>query len=227
MKISILTLFPEMFDGPFSHSIIKRAIENRLLSVELLNIRDFGLGAHKLVDDTPYGGGKGMVMRPDVLIEAIRAVRDQSLSKDQEQVILLDARGKQYKQSYAKSFSQLSHLILLCGHYEGVDERVRSYADLTISLGDFIVTGGETPAMVITDSVARLVAGVLSTETTERESFSEALLEYPQYTKPREYEGATVPDILLSGNHAEIANWRKEQSIKITKKHRPDLLNKS
>ncbi len=226
MKISILTLFPEMFQGPFSHSIVKRAVQDNHIRIQLVNVRDFGIGPHKMVDDTPYGGGKGMVMRADVLAQAINATRDASLTSDEEKVILLDARGQRYDQSMAKSFSSLSHLILLCGHYEGVDERVRSLVDQTISIGDFIVTGGETPAMVITDSVARLVSGVLSEEATENESFSTPLLEYPQYTKPREFDGGVVPDILLSGNHAHIAEWRKEQSVTITKNHRPDLLTK-
>lgn len=224
MKISILTLFPEMFQGPFAHSIVKRAIENKHLTIQLVNIRDFGIGPHRMVDDTPYGGGKGMVMRADVLMDAIDATRHPSLTKDEEKIILLDARGETYKQSHAKSFSQLSHLIVICGHYEGVDERIRRHIDETISLGDFIVTGGETPAMVITDSITRLITGVLSDEATKNESFTTPLLEYPQYTKPRELKGASVPEILLSGNHAEIDTWRKDQSINITKKHRPDLL---
>lgn len=229
MKISILTLFPEMFQGPFDHSIIKRAKENGYLEIQLINIRDFGLGSHYMVDDTPYGGGKGMVMRVDVLAKAIAATRNTSLSKNEEQVVLLDARGKTFNQSTARDYAYLKHLILICGHYEGVDERVRCYVDQTISIGDFIVTGGEIPAMAITDSVARLVAGVLSKEATENESFSfnvkaNALLEYPQYTKPRMFEGRSVPEELLSGNHAVIHDWRKKQSHDLTKRHRPDLL---
>jgi tRNA (guanine37-N1)-methyltransferase len=229
MKISILTLFPEMFEGPFGHSIVKRAVENKLLDIRLVNIRGFGLGAHRTVDDTPYGGGRGMVMRVDVLHAAVRSTRDGKLKPEEEKVVLLDARGTPFSQSHAISFSKLRHVILICGHYEGVDERIRSYVDLTISIGDFILTGGEIPAMAVTDAVGRLVSGVLSDEATLVESFStsgtdKTLLEYPQYTKPREYDGTGVPDILLTGNHAGIDSWRKENAIEITKKHRPDLL---
>ncbi len=230
MKISILTLFPEMFTGPLTESIIKRAREKKLVEIEFCNIRDFGIGKHKAVDDKPFGGGTGMVMRVDVLDKAIKNVRQNGLNKFQEKCVLLDARGKVFMQSVSKSFSKLEHLILVCGHYEGVDERVRSLVDDVVSIGDFIITGGEIPAMIIVDSVVRLIPGVLKENATSYESFSLAgfdekkNLEYPQYTLPRDYNSLSVPNVLLSGNHKEIENWKKEQSILITKKHRPDLL---
>lgn len=226
MKITILTLFPEMFDGPFRESILKHAQQKNLLEIKLVNIRDFGEGKHKVVDDRPYGGGVGMVMRVDILDKAIQAVKDAKLDTIEQKVVLLDARGETYKQQIAKDFSKLQHLILLCGHYEGVDERVRSLVDQTISIGDFITTGGEIPAMLLVDSVARLIPGVLKGDATAIESFSENLLEFPQYTNPREYHGETVPEILLSGNHSEIEKWRNEQAKEITQQHRPDLLEK-
>ncbi len=226
MKISILTLFPEMFSGPFDFSIIKRASEKGLLTINLINIRDFGLGKHRVVDDRPFGGGVGMIIRVDVLGNAIDHVKDPTLTKEEEQVILLDARGKQFHQSVAKELSTLKHLILICGHYEGVDERVRSLVDQTISLGDFIVTGGELPAMLIADAVGRLIPGVLKEPATTIESFSTSLLEHPQYTMPREYNGMHVPDVLVSGNHKHIETWKQEEATKITKIHRPDLLEK-
>lgn len=224
MKISIITLFPEMFDGPFRESIVKHAQQKGLLKINFVNIRDYGEGRHQIVDDRPFGGGVGMVMKVDILDKAIEAAKDKKLTKNEEKVILLDARGDQFKQKKAQEFSSLTHLIILCGHYEGVDERVRDLVDETISIGDFITTGGEIPAMLITDSIARLITGVLKTDATVKESFSENLLEYPQYTLPREYKGKTVPEILLSGNHAKIEQWRNEQSQKITSEHRPDLL---
>lgn len=226
MKITILTLFPEMFDGPFRESILKHAQQKGLLEINLVNIRDFGEGRHKVVDDRPYGGGIGMVMKVDILDKAIKAVNDKKLKKDEQKTVLLDARGKTFNQQIAKGYSKLQHLIILCGHYEGVDERVRNYIDETISIGDFILTGGEIPAMLITDSVARLITGVLKEDATGIESFSENLLEFPQYTTPREYNGEVVPDVLLSGNHKEIEKFRSEKSKEITKKNRPDLLKK-
>ena len=226
MRITILTLFPEMFDGPFRESILKHAQQKNLLEIKLVNIRDFGEGKHKVVDDRPYGGGVGMVMRVDILDKAIQAVKDAKLDTTEQKVILLDARGEAYKQQIAKDFSKLQHLILLCGHYEGVDERVRDLVDQTISIGDFITTGGEIPAMLMVDSVARLISGVLKEDATAIESFSENLLEFPQYTNPREHNGKIVPEILLSGNHSEIEKWRNEQAKEITQQHRPDLLEK-
>jgi tRNA (guanine37-N1)-methyltransferase len=231
MKISILTLFPEMFNGPFSESIIKRAQEKNIISINFVNIRDFGIGRHKVVDNKPFGGGTGMVLRVDVLDKAIENARDKNLQKSEEKVILLDARGKTFNQEMAIQFSKIKHLIIICGHYEGVDERVRSLVDSTFSIGDFILTGGEIPAMLIVDAVSRLVQGVLKENATIHESFSitdsnNVLLEYPQYTLPREFNGQEVPVVLLSGNHKEIDKWKKEKSIEITKKHRPDLFIK-
>jgi len=230
MKITILTLFPEMFVGPFSESIIKRAQEKGSVEINLINIRDFGLGSHKVVDDKPYGGGIGMVMKVDVIDKAIQSVKDINLNTDEQKVVLLDPRGTTFVQEKARAFSTLTHLILLCGHYEGVDERVRDLVDETISIGDFVITGGEIPAMLITDAVTRLIAGVLKNDATVHESFSVTsgeetkLLEYPKYTTPQVYNGKRVPDVLLSGNHNQIDTWRKDESTRLTQIHRPDLL---
>ena len=205
MKISILTLFPEMFAGPFHHSILKHAQEKNLVTLNLVNIRGSGVGKHQLVDDTPYGGGRGMVMRVDVLYDAIAKAKDPTIHKKDERIILLDARGKTFHQTKAVELSTLKHLIVLCGHYEGVDERIRAFVDETISVGDFILTGGEIPAMLITDAVTRLIPGVLSAEATASESFSlmndmttGSHLEFPQYTKPRIFHKTPVPEVLLS-----------------------------
>lgn len=216
MKITILTLFPQMFDGPFSHSILKRAQEKKAVEINIVNIRNFGIGPHKSVDDTVYGGGAGMILRVDVLKAAIDAVKDTSLKPDMQKVILLDARGATYTQAKAKSLANLSHLILLCGHYEGVDERILSYVDEQISIGNFVLTGGEIPAMAITDSVVRLLKNVIREGATETESFtvSETYLEHPHYTKPLEFEGDKVPEVLTSGNHQEIQKWREKTSQK-------------
>ncbi len=224
MKISILTLFPEMFQGPFEQSIIKRAQEKKIVEIEYINIRDFGIGAHKMVDDTPYGGGIGMVLKVDVLHKAVQYAK-QSGGKNQK-VILMSASGKPYKQQLAKHYSGLDHLIIICGHYEGVDERIMKYIDEEISIGDFVLTGGELPAMVIADSVVRLLDGAITKGAVEDESFSkeDGLLEYPHYTNPRVYDGQEVPEILLNGNHQKIAEWRQEKSLEKTKKIRPDLL---
>ena len=223
MKISVITLFPEMFTSPFNESIIKRAIEKKLIELEFIDIRSFGIGKHKLVDDTPYGGGKGMLLRVDVIHKAIEKAKIKKYSKREQKIVLLTAQGKTFNQSKAKSFSKLKHLILVCGHYEGFDERIKKYIDEEVSIGDFVLTGGEIPAMLIMDSVARLIEGVLSKGSLENESFS-PLLEYPHYTKPQEYEGEIVPEILLSGNHPKINKWREDKSISITEKLRPDLL---
>lgn len=223
MKISILTLFPEMFKGPFDYSIIKKSIEKKLVDIEYINIRDFGIGRHKIVDDKPYGGGKGMILRVDVLEKAISKTKDEKLNKVYQKVILLDPRGKTFNQKKAESFSKLKHLILVCGHYEGIDNRIEKFVDETISVGDFIVTGGEIPAMLITDAVVRLIKGALQNEATSIESFS-PYLEYPQYTKPRIYKNTKVPKILLSGNHKKIDQFRKKLSLQTTIKLRPDLL---
>ena len=224
MKISILTLFPEMFNGPFSESIVKRSVSKNLVSIKIVNMRDFGVGTRRTVDDTAYGGGVGMLLRVDVVRRAIDAVYDKSLTKQGQKVILLSAAGKKFDQKKAKTFSKLKHLILVCGHYEGVDYRIRNFIDLEISIGDFVLTGGEIPAMTITDSVVRLISGVLKKDATKFESFTDNILEYPQYTKPPIYEGLKVPSVLLSGNHKKILEWRKTEALKQTKRNRPDLL---
>ncbi len=232
MRISILTLFPEMFIGPFDHSIIKRAKEKNLLEIEFINIRDFGIGKHKVIDDTPYGGGTGMIMRPDVLAKAITHTKVNFFKKKIiQKVILLSASGQTFNQQKAKQLSKLDHLILICGHYEGIDERIKKYIDEEISIGDFILTGGEIPSMLIADSVARLITGTLKEDATASESFSlkgnanETYLEYPHYTKPPVFEDMPVPEILLSGNHKKIHDWRMEKARVKTLKLRPDLLH--
>ena len=214
-----------MFNGPFEHSIIKRAIEQKLIEINFVDLRKFGLGNHKLVDDKPYGGGKGMVLRVDILEKAINETKNKKLSKNEQKVILTSAHGKTFNQQIAQGYCKLKHLIIICGHYEGYDERIKNFIDEEISIGDFILTGGEIPAMLIADSVARLIKGVIKDESSLYESFS-PLLEYPQYTKPQVFKKLEVPKILLSGNHEEINKWRKEESIKVTKKLRPDLLKR-
>jgi tRNA (guanine37-N1)-methyltransferase len=222
MKISVLTLFPEMF-SIFDHSIIGRARENNLIEMEFINIRDFTLDKHKKVDDYPYGGGAGMVMTPQPLIDSIKACKENNKGK----VIFLGPRGKTFNQEVSKELSKEDELIFLCGHYEGIDERVYNYIDMEISLGDFILTGGEMAAIPIIDSVLRFVPGVLGKkESYEDESYSSGLLEYPQYTRPEEYMGNKVPEVLLSGHHENIRKWRRKQSLLITKEKRFDLYNK-
>lgn len=215
MRITVLTLFPQMFSGPFSESIVKRAIEKKLLDISFVDIRDFGIGAHKVVDDKPYGGGIGMVLRVDVLHNAIQKALDPKLFKDQQKVILMDARGKRFVQAKAREYSKLKHLIIVCAHYEGVDERVLEFVDECVSIGDFVLTGGEIPAMLVVDAVSRLVEGVLKSDATILESFSNDTLEHPQYTRPPEYNGKKVPDILISGDHKKIEEWKKVNSKKV------------
>lgn len=223
MKISVITLFPGMFKSPFQESIIKRAVENKLIELEFIDLRDFGEGKHKLVDDTPYGGGDGMIIRVDILHLAIKSTKNSNYKK--EKTFLLSAHGKTFDQNVAGELSKMDHLILICGHYEGFDERTKNYIDGEISIGDFVLTGGEIPAMLIIDSVARLVKGVIKEGSSKNESFS-PYLEYPQYTKPRIYQGKSVPEILLSGNHGKIDKWKKDQSLKVTTRLRPDLIKK-
>jgi tRNA (guanine37-N1)-methyltransferase len=235
MKISILTLFPEMFKGPFDNSIIKRAKEKNLIEIEYINIRDFGLGVHKQVDDTPYGGGTGMIMRMDVLCKAIQYTKEKALQQYNNKTIkqftvLMSASGKKFTQATAKRLTTYDHLILICGHYEGIDERIKYFIDDEISIADFVVTGGELPSMLIIDSVVRLIPNVLKKSATEKESFSYSpfghpLLEYPQYTKPETFKTLAVPAILLSGNHKKIEEWRKNEALNKTKAVRPDLLS--
>ena len=220
MKISILTLFPEMFDI-FNHSIIGKAQEKGLISINTENIRDYTLNKHKKVDDYPYGGGAGMVMAAQPVVDSIRACK----KKNNGKVVFLGPKGKTFNQEMAEELAKEESLIFLCGHYEGIDERAFKEVDLEISLGDFILTGGEMAAIPVIDSVLRLVPGVLNkSESHEDESFSYGLLEYPQYTRPEIFEGVKVPEVLLSGHHENINKWRKEQAIHITKTKRPDLL---
>lgn len=223
MKISILTLFPEMFLGPFDHSIVKNAKEKKLVDINFVNIREFGIGSHKVVDDKPYGGGHGMILRVDVLEKAISKTKDKNLPAGEQKIILLSPHGKTLNQKKTLELANLKHLILVCGHYEGVDERIKNFIDEELSIGDFIVTGGEIPAMIVTDAVTRLLKGVLKEGVTSSESFPR-LLEYPQYTKPNIYRNFHVPPILLSGNHAKIKSWRYKASVTTTTKLRPDLL---
>ena len=220
MKFDVLTLFPEMFDT-LNQSIIGRAREKNLIDINFINIRDFSKDKHKKVDDTPYGGGAGMVMKADVVYDAYNSIQD----KEDAKVIYMTPQGKTLNQKMVESLSKENHLIILCGHYEGIDQRViDKIVDEEISIGDYVLTGGEIPAMVLIDSVSRYNEGVLSTESIDEESFSNGLLEYPQYTRPEVFEGEKVPEILLSGNHQNIAKWRQEKSIEITKQKRPDLL---
>ena len=221
MKIDVLTLFPEMFSA-IKESIIGRAINNKLIDLNLINIRDFSKDKHKHVDDTPYGGGAGMIMKADVVYNAYNSIED----KEKAKVIYLTPKGKTLNQQIVKNLSKEKHLILLCGHYEGIDHRVLDkIVDEEISVGDYVLTGGELPAMILIDSVSRYVKGVLSEGSTDEESFSNNLLEYPQYTRPLEFEGEKVPEVLTSGNHQEIEKWRQEQSLIETFKKRKDLLN--
>lgn len=222
MKFDVLTLFPEMFE-PMKHSIIERASEKDLIDINLINIRDFSKDKHKHVDDTPYGGGAGMLIRPDVVYDAYSSV-----SEENAKVIYMSPKGKVLNQNMVKELSKESHLIILCGHYEGIDQRILDeIVDEEISIGDYVLTGGELPAMVLIDSVSRYVDGVLSNSSTVEESFSgeDKLLEYPEYTRPSEFHGMKVPEVLTSGNHQEIARWRREQSLITTYKKRPELLN--
>ena len=222
MKINILTLFPEMFDI-FNHSIIGKAKEKGLVEIKPINIRDFTLNKHKKVDDYPYGGGAGMVMTVQPLVDSIRYCKKENNGK----VIFLGPRGKTFNQEMAKKLSEEEELIFVCGHYEGIDERVYKYIDLEISLGDFILTGGEMAAIPVIDSILRLKSGVLGKEESyEDESFSDGLLEYPQYTRPEEFEGDKVPEVLLSGHHENIRKWRRAKSLILTKERREDLYNK-
>ena len=219
MKFDVLTLFPEMFKS-LNESIIGRAKEKNIVEINLINIRDFSKNKHKKVDDTPYGGGAGMVIRPDVVYDAYS-----SINHDNAKLIYLSPQGKVLNQNKVKELSKENHLILLCGHYEGIDQRVLDeIVDEEISIGDYVLTGGELPAMVLIDSVSRYIDGVLNNESIEEESFSNNLLEYPQYTRPEEFKGKKVPEVLISGHHENIKKWRYEKSMEITKKKRPDLL---
>lgn len=219
IRIDILTLFPSMFDGFLNESIINRAIKRKLVQINVINFRDYTLDPHGKVDDTPYGGGAGMVLTPQPIFDAV-----EDLKTENTKVILLTPDGKTYNQEMAYSYSKEEHIILICGHYEGFDERIRTLADSEVSIGDYVLTGGEIPSMVITDSITRLIDGVIEKESHEYDSFNNNLLDYPTYTKPRDFRGMKVPDVLTSGNHKEIEKYRLEQQIKRTKERRPDLL---
>lgn len=221
MRIDVLTLFPEMFEA-LNHSLLKKATDKNLLSINVINIRDFSKDKHKKCDDYPFGGGAGMVMMPQPIADAFRSIKGYEKAKK----IYLSPKGKTLVQKQVVSLASEEHIILLCGHYEGVDQRIiDTFIDEELSIGDYVLTGGELPAMVVIDSVARYIPGVLGNESsTKEESFSNGLLEYPQYTRPQNFEGMEVPSVIVSGNHAEIAKWRKEESAKTTKRVRPDLL---
>lgn len=221
MKIDILTLFPEMFETIFSQSIIKRAIIEKKVEINIHNFRDFSTDPHHKVDDTPYGGGRGMVLTCQPIFDCV-----EKLKTKESKVILLTPDGNVYKQQQAYELAKEKHLILICGHYEGFDDRIRSICDLEISIGDYILTGGELASMVITDSIVRLLPGVIEEQSHQLESFNNSLLDYPTYTKPRVFKGMEVPAVLLSGNHKKIEEYRKLESIKKTKARRPDLLEK-
>lgn len=220
MKINIITLFPEIFQSTFGKSIIKRSIDKELISIEYVNLRNFGLQKHKIVDDKPYGGGQGMVMMVEPIAKSLSTIKPKAYT------ILLTPSGKKYTQNIAQKLSKKKNLTIICGHYEGIDARTEDLVDEVISIGDFVLTGGEIPAMAIVDSVARLIPGVIQKNSLSEESFSgiENYLEYPQYTRPKVYKNKKVPEILLSGNHAKIAKWRKQQALKRTQKYRPEIV---
>ena len=219
MKIDILTLFPKMFDNFLTESIIKRAISDNKVTINIHNIRDYSKDPHKKVDDYPFGGGEGMVLMPQPIFDAAN-----DLKTDDSYVILMTPQGIKHNQKKAYELKEKKHLIIICGHYEGFDERIRTLADLELSIGDFILTGGELASMVITDSIVRLIDGVIDTNSHLNDSFNNNLLDYPVYTRPADYNGMKVPDVLLSGHHENIKKWRYEQSLKKTKERRPDLL---
>lgn len=221
MKITVLTLFPEYFDGLMNTSIIKRAYEKGLFSFEAVDFRKYTKEKHGHVDDSPYGGGAGMLLMCQPIIDAIHAVRTEN-----SLVIMLTPQGETFQQTKAVQLAQADHLIFLCGHYEGFDERIRDYVDVQMSLGDFVLTGGEPACAVMCDAIIRLLPGVIRQDSSDDDSFSNGLLEYPQYTKPYEYDGKKVPDVLLSGHHENIRKWRREQAVIKTAFYRPDLLKK-
>ena len=222
MKIDILTLFPNMFNGVFEESIIKKAVASGKVTIDIHNFRDYTLDPHNKVDDTPYGGGAGMVLSCQPIFDCV-----ESLKKEDTKVILLTPSGIPYKQKMAYDLSKEKHLIIICGHYEGFDERILSICDMEISIGDYVLTGGEIPAMVLTDSIVRLIPGVINEMSHIEDSFNENyLLDYPTYTKPREYKGMEVPEVLISGDHKKISEWRYSESLKKTRERRPDLLDR-
>jgi tRNA (guanine37-N1)-methyltransferase len=232
MDIHILSLFPDMFTGPFQDSIIKRAISNKLVNIHIHNIRDYALGQHKVVDDYPFGGGGGMVMKPEPLFAALESIRaDLSNGKSTEEIeniqtILLSPQGLLLSQGIAKGLSELKDLILVCGHYEGIDQRViDQFIDIEISIGDYILSGGEIPAMVLVDALVRLIPGAIGNQASiDDDSHSSGFLQFPQYTRPSTFRGMTVPPVLLSGDHNAIGEWRRDQSMHRTRLRRPDML---
>jgi tRNA (guanine37-N1)-methyltransferase len=224
MKFIILTLFPESFDSYLNVSLLKRAVAKKFITIETVNLRQFGEGPHKVVDLPPYGGGAGMVLRVDIMNKALKSLKVKK-GKMGTAIILLTPQGKVFNQKIARNLSKLKTLVLICGRYEGFDERIRPLVDMEISIGDFVLTGGEIPALAVLDTVARLVPGVVGkSESLVQESFSENSLEYPQYTRPENFKEKKVPKVLLTGHHANIAEWRKSEALKRTKKRRPDLL---
>lgn len=219
LEIDVLTLFPTMVSGPLAESIPGRIQERGLVTVRTRDVREFGLGRHRSVDDTPYGGGAGMVMRVEPIVAAIEAVKGPD-----SLVILMDPGGEVFSQARAADLANRGHLVFVCPRYEGVDERIRSFVDMELSIGDYVVTGGELPALVVIDAVMRLLPGAIDELSTAEESFSAGLLEYPQYTRPPTYRGIDVPEILTSGDHGAVADWRRERALERTRKRRPDLL---
>lgn len=225
MIFDVLTIFPGIFQSPLGESLLKRALEKGIIRVRLRDLRDYTRDKHRMTDDYPYGGGAGMVMKPEPVIRAVRAIQAE---EEDARVILLTPQGERLHQALAKDLSRHDHWILICGRYEGVDERIRSAADREISIGDYVLTGGEIPALVLIDVLSRYVPGFLgSGASAEEDSFSRGLLEYPQYTRPPVFEGQEVPEVLLSGNHAQIAKWRRRESLRRTFLRRPDLLEKA
>jgi tRNA (guanine37-N1)-methyltransferase len=220
MRLDVVTLFPELFDAPLRAGVIGRAVERGLLEVALHDLREHGLGRHRSVDDYPYGGGAGMVIRPEPLYAAVEPLRAAG-----GVVILLDAAGERLTDWLARQLAGEPHLVLVCGRYEGVDERARALADREVSIGDYVLTGGELPALVLIDAVARLVPGVIEAESHQDDSFAGGLLEYPQYTRPEDFRGMGVPDVLLSGHHGEVDRWRRREALRRTLERRPDLLD--
>ena len=219
MRIDIMTLFPNLVQGFLTESIIKRAIEKNIVTINVIDFREFSPLSNKQVDDTPYGGGAGMLLRCEPIFECLDAI-----ANDNAHVILLSPEGPTFKENKAIDLTKYKHIILICGHYEGFDERIKTRVDEIISIGDVSLTGGEIPACAITDAVVRLLPGVINSESLANESFTDNLLDYPQYTKPAEYRGLKVPDVLISGNHQKIAEWRKNEQLKKTQNLRPDLM---
>ena len=225
MNISVLTIFPESFESFLQTPVVARAIDKGLVTIDLVDIKDFAHGSFRHIDDSPFGGGAGMVMRCQPVLDALKHVKEQTLSGDVRTVAMTPA-GTPYDQKTARRFAELPHLVLLCGHYEGMDARIFGSIDEEVSMGDYILTGGELPAMTVIDSVVRLLPGALRGASTEEESFEDGLLEYPQYTQPRDYDGMSVPDVLLSGDHGRIRRYRRKEALRLTKERRPDLLER-